>query len=39
MVSIFKSESCELLNLWPDSLGWCDLVVKGDWTRDFWPFT
>ena len=26
MVSIFKSESCELLNLWPRSLEWYDAV-------------
>jgi hypothetical protein len=23
----------------PDSLEWCDLVMREDWIRNFWPFT
>jgi len=39
MVLTFKSESCELLNLWQDSLRRCDLVMRVDWIRNFWSFT
>ena len=38
-MSALKSESCELLNLWQNSLGWCDRVMRADWNRNFWPFT